>query len=238
MDVDFATLERYLTVLSHANRLELLRILREPKTLGEIRLTPSEPQAGESPERTISRQAVQKHLDQLVEAGLVRVRTARRDDRRAQKEYVLDQAQLFAVVEELEKLSNLQARVEPDPYETAPLKESGRGDWPDGPKLVLVHGVHEGRAYPLSRSDLDEPRGWIIGRGPDAHVRLDYDPYVSQENSEIVPTEDGGYELLDLRTSKNGTRLNWRQLAVGGEATLRSGDIVGVGRSLLLFRED
>lgn len=238
MDVDFETLERYLTVLSHANRLELLKIVREPRTLGEIRLTPGDAQAGQSPGRTISRQAVQKHLDQLVEAGLVRVRTAKKGDRRAQKEYLLDQARLFAVVEELQKLATLEARVEPDPYETAPLEESGAGDWPEGLKLVLVHGVHEGRAYPLRRSAIEEPRGWIVGRDPKAHVRLEYDPYVSMENAEIVPTGDGGFELLDLRTSTNGTRLNWRMLPVGGQAELRSGDVIGVGRSLLLFRED
>lgn len=237
MEIDKESLETYLRILSHANRLELLEILREPRTLGEIRLTPSKPQARGNPDRTISREAVRNHLDQLAEAGLVRVRRTRGDDGRTRNQYVLDQSRLFAVAEELQKLSTLETRGDPEPRETIALQDTGRPEWPDGPKLVLVHGVHEGRAYSLHERDLEGDRGWIVGRDSDAHVPLEYDPYVSKQNSEIVRTDDG-YRIIDLRTSKNGTRLNWQRLAVGGEAGLSSGDVIGVGRSLLVFRNE
>lgn len=237
MDVDVDTLETYLKVLSHANRLRLLRLLREPRTLGEIELTPSPSQARGNPDRTISRQAVRNHLDQLVEAGVVRVRTTRGDDGRKRNEYVLDQSRLFAVFEEMQKLTELETHFQPDPRETIAMGGDPSTEWDEGPKLVLVHGVHEGRSFPLRRSDLDDDRGWVIGRADDAHVPLAYDPYVSKQNSEILPTDDG-YEILDLRTSKNGTWLNWHRLPTGGQAKLGPGDVVGVGRSRLVFRAD
>lgn len=235
MTIDVDSLEDYLDVLSHANRLQLLEILRDPKTLGDIKLKPSAAQARGHPDRTISRQAVKNHLDRLADAGLVRVRRTRGDDGRTRNEYVLDPSRLFAVVEELNKLTTLETRVQPDPKETIPLSEREGPDWSEGPKLVLVHGVHEGRAYPLRPSEREPDRGWILGRADDAHVCLDYDPYVSKQNSEILRTDDG-FRLLDLRTSKNGTRLNWRQLPVGGDVPLHPGDVIGVGRSLLVFR--
>lgn len=234
---DLDALVNYLDVLADANRLKLLRILREPHALGEIRLTPNPSQARGNPDRTISRQAVRNHLDKLVEVGLIRVRRADRDDPRVRNEYVLDTSRLFAVVEELDRLTQIEARGDADPQETLKLGAGHRSEWPDGPKLVLVHGVREGRAFPLDPSTREPPRGWIIGRDPDAHVCLDYDPFVSEQNSEIVQ-EDGEWRVLDLRSSTNGTRVNWEMLPVGGEQTLSPGDIIGVGRSRLAFRTD
>lgn len=111
-----------------------------------------------------------------------------------------------------------------------------REPWEAGPKLILVHGFYEGNAYQLRENRTDRARGWIVGRNADARVPLTSDPYVSFENSEIVPLRDG-YKLLDLRTARNGTHLNWERLPVGGEVPLLSGDVIGVGRSRLLFRE-
>jgi pSer/pThr/pTyr-binding forkhead associated (FHA) protein len=102
---------------------------------------------------------------------------------------------------------------------------------------VLVHGVHEGHVFPLRAPPAAGGRGWIVGRAKDAAVSLDYDPYVSIENSEILRV-GRQFRILDLRTSKNGTLLNWKRLPVGGESPLRTGDVIGVGRSLLLFREE
>lgn len=47
---------------------------------------------------------------------------------------------------------------------------------------------------------------------------------------------DGRSLLLDLPGNRNGTLLNWKPLARGGVAELKAGDVVGVGRSLLVFR--
>lgn len=235
MQDDLDALVTYLDVLADANRLKLLGILREPKALGEIELTPNPSQAGDNPDRTISRQAVRNHIDRLVDAGLVRVRRAERDDPRVRNEYVLDTSRLFAVVEELDRLTQIEARADAGPRETLKLGSGGGAEWPDGPKLVLVHGVREGRAFPLDPSARDPPRGWIVGRDPEAQVCLDYDPFVSEQNAEVV-VEDGTWRIMDLRASTNRTRVNWEPLPVGGERGLEPGDVIGVGRSRLVFR--
>ena len=234
--IDFARLEGYLKVLSHANRLELLSLLRQPRTLDEVTMTPTASQAEGNPHRAITRQAVQSHLDRLAEVGLVRVAPTRRVGKRAVHEYFLDQTRLFAIVEEMRKLGRLRSRVALDPFATMDLESNARAS-PDEDclRVVIVHGIDEGRTFPLRHADRRSPRGWIVGRSADAHVMLDYDPYVSLENCEIL--EDGaGFRLLDLRTAKNGTHLNWRRLPVGGETALRNGDVIGVGSSLLVFR--
>ena len=238
--IDAEALEKNLKVLAVANRIELLTLLRTPHALDDIDLSPGSSQAGARPERTITRQAVRGHLEKLIEAGLVRVRVGDRKGekgRRAVQEYYVDHARLFAVVDELRKLSLIESRVEADPYATSLLGQSGIVVWPDGLKVVVVRGTHEGKAISLKHAALEPPRGWIVGRAPRCAVRLEYDPYVSNENSEIIP-EGSGFRLLDLRSARNGTHLNWQRLPVGGEAKLRSGDIIGVGRSLLLFRQD
>lgn len=235
--IEYDKLEAYLKTLAYANRLELLSLLRSPKTLDEIHLTPGESQAGENPDRPISRQAVQNHLDKLQEAGLIRVGLTDRKGKRAIYEYTLDHARLFAVTEELRKVSALEPTVTLDPNATEGLPDAPQAPWEEGAKLVLVHGVHEGRAFALKPSKTRPGRGWVLGRAPECAVPLEYDPYVSHENAEIVAV-GRQYRLLDLRSSKNGTFLNWRRLPIGGEAPLRSGDVIGLGRSLLLFREE
>lgn len=235
--VEFDRLESYLKVLAYANRLELLSILRKPRTLDEIHLSPGTSQAAGSPDRAISRQAVQNHLDKLIEAGLVRVAQTDRKGKRLVQEYGLDHVRLFAVLEELRKLSTLASDGPVDPFATEGLADARTLAWEEGAKCVLVHGVREGTAFPLRHKDLKPPRGWVLGRAPDLPVSLEYDPYVSSENAEILRVGDG-YRLLDLRTAKNGTFINWQRLPVGGQVPLKSGDVIGVGRSLLVFRAD
>lgn len=235
-DVEYERLEANLKLLAYATRLELLRLLRRPKTLDEIRLTPGSSQAGDSPERPISRQAVQNHLDQLADAGLVRVGFTDRKGKRLVQEFGADAARLFAVVEELRKIVTWEGDAPDAATRTETLAGSTALAWEEGAKLVLVHGVQEGRAFPLRHAEMTGGRGWIVGRAGSAHVSLEYDPYVSSENAEILHVGNQ-YRLLDLRTSRNGTFLNWTRLPVGGEVPLRSGDVVGVGRSLLVFRE-
>lgn len=235
--LDYDRLETQLKVLAYASRLELLSLLRSPRTLDEIQLTPGASQAGMNPERPISRQGVQNHLDQLEAAGLVRVRPTQRKGKRAMNEYALDHGRLYAIIEEFRLLSTIPSTAAFEPSQTVGLPEARMVVWDPGPKLVLAHGVHEGKAYPLQHTRLRPGRGWVIGRSPEAHVSLAYDPYVSLENAEILKS-GSSYRLLDLRTAKNRTYLNWNRLPVGGEAPLKSGDIVGVGRSLLVFREE
>lgn len=235
MGVDVERLEAYLKSLSYASRLELLLLLRRPRTMDEIALTPGPAQPG-NPERTLTRQAIQNHLDKLVETGLVRVGSTQRKGKRGVNEYTLDLSRLFAIIEELRKIATLAPAAAIDPLATESLAQTAEPAWEEGPKLVIVHGIGEGTAHTLRSKDLRPPRGWILGRGDECAVRLEYDPYVSTENAEIL-RDRGAYHLLDLRSSRNGTFLNWKRLPPGGEALLRPGDIVGVGRSLLLFRD-
>lgn len=234
LPVDIEKLEEYLKALAVANRLELLSLLRRPRVLGEIHLSPGTSQGAENPDRAISRQAVKNHLDRLAELGLVRVTSARRDGR-ALQEFVVDQARVFAITEELRRLATFESEVPLQPFATQDVEDPRDVALEEGPVVVLVHGVHEGTVFPLRPSEAKPPRGWIIGRAHHAQICLDYDPFVSSENTEIL-RDASGFVLLDLRTAKNGTLLNWRRLPVGGQARLRSGDVIGVGRSLLVFR--
>ncbi len=153
------------------------------------------------------------------------------------KEYALNPQRLFQIVEEFRKLGNLGADSPVPRDETVEAGAVRPPAAPPGPALVLVHGVREGKAFPLRRQDLRDGRGWVVGRKPSVHVALEYDPYVSTENSEVL-IADGRYRILDLRSSKNGTWLNWRRLEPDERAALRPGDVAGVGRSLLVFRDD
>lgn len=231
-----ARLAEYLRALGHENRIRLLSMLRTPKAVHDIRLSPGSSRAGKSPDRPLARPSVLHHLDPLIQAGLVRVVAPDGRDDAALHEYVGDHARLFQLSEELRDLT-LQARSDrAEAMETVAQEAAGTDAWEEGPKLVLVHGVQEGRVFPLRHTALHGPRGWVIGRRPQAHVRLEYDPFVSVENSEIVH-DRGAFQLMDLRSARNGTRLNWKRLPVGATAPLESGDVVGVGRSLLVFRE-
>jgi len=235
--VDYQELEESLQALAYSSRLHLLDLLRVPHTLSDIHLGPGPSRAGSDPRRPVSRQAIRQHLDKLVEAGLVVARepTGRG---RAVREYVVNPRRLYYVAEEFRKLCVAAASAPAGRDLTVDLDTPRPAEAREpGPKLVLAHGALEGKSFPLHPSQLAKGRGWVIGRKAGLHVSLGYDPYVSLENSEIV-AEAGGYELLDLRTSRNGTSVNWRRLGKEERVALRPGDLIGVGRSLLVFRHD
>ena len=229
-------LAEYFRALGHENRIQLLSMLRSPHTLPNIILKPGPTRLGTSPERPIARQSVRQHLDVLVEMGLVRVLPARKGVPGATHEYASDHARLFQILEEVRIMTDLPSTHNLALTETAALTSTMTKKPNEGARLVIVHGVQEGREYPLRRSDTKGGRGWIIGRRPTAHVSLGYDPFVSAENTEII-AEDDGFRVIDLRSARNGTRINWERLPVGGSRPIRSGDVIGVGRSLLIFRE-
>lgn len=235
-DVDVARLSALLEVLASANRLDILRQLREPRTASEIILHPPDPKPGENAERPISRQAVRQHLAKLVEIGVVVAQKGRRGSAPVE-EYLASQQRVFAIAEEFRTLASLRPTLPPGVDRTMDGSLAGVKGAKAGVRLVLVHGLDEGRAFPLDVRDLSGERGWVVGRRRGVAVCLDYDPFVSAENAE-VRWRDGRYRLEDLRSSRNGTLLNWERLPKGGSAELASGDVIGVGRSLLLFRKD
>lgn len=234
--LDTVHLTALLEVLASENRLELLSQLREPKTASEVVLHPPRTREGENPERPISKQAVRIHLAKLVEIGVVAPRKARRGNI-AVEEFVVNQQRLFAIAEEFRRLGSLRPALPPGVEQTMDGSLSGMPSANAGVRLVLVHGLDEGRPFFLRREDLAGERGWIVGRRRGLAVSLDYDPFVSTENSEIV-AEKGRFLIQDLRNSRNGTMVNWERLPKGGSKELQDGDVVGVGRSLLLFRKD
>jgi FHA domain-containing protein len=233
---DDALAEALAAVASSA-RIMLLRQMRTPKALREIELRtvgsrdPAPLRESGEP-RTLSRQAVKTHLDRLVEIGVVSARETERDYGPT-VEYVVNHQRLFAIAEEVRELAKIRPTAEPQEPTLHGGQAASNFDL-KGPCLVLVKGLDEGRTF-----DLPSPaagRGeWVIGRRRGLHVALDFDPFVSTENSSIV-YDAGSYFLQDLPDNRNGTLLNFRRLPSGGRHALGTGDLIGVGRSLMMFR--
>lgn len=220
-----------LAALAYPARLELLDTLRFPKTLGEIRVGAPRAHAGAQPERPLARATVLGHLEILAEKELVRVDHVEQAGREIPR-YAVNPPRLYALMEELRRLVVWHAG-----HGTASEATGTAGDAPEppedkGPRLVVVHGLYEGRSYALHDATAQEGR-WIIGRDARAAVPLAYDPFVSQPHA-AVDREGGGFTLVDLE-SKNGTRVNWRALPSGGRRRLQPGDILDIGRSRLSF---
>ena len=218
-----------LEALSSTSRLALLRQLRTPKVLAEIQVKTAGP--GDTA-RNISRQAVREHLDRLMEIGVVIAREAERDYGPT-VEYAVNHQMLFALSEEFRGLARLRPAAEPEGATLHGKTPAAPGEQ-RGPALVMVKGLDEGKTFPLA-PPLQGKGEWIIGRRRGVHVPLDYDPFVSSENTAVL-WEEGTHFLLDLPESRNGTLLNFQPLAKGLRRALRPGDVVGVGRSLLVFR--
>jgi hypothetical protein len=228
---DLRKLEEALTALANVRRLELLELLKQPKGYSEIDLSPTRSDDG----RPISREAVRKHVQKLVDIGVVVERTNPGDQR---KQFVLDPARLFSLFERLRHLAQIQptSRVsrETQDHDTDELDDENPHAKTDGPHLVLTRGVEEGRTFELPDP---EPTGALsVGRAKANDVVLDYDAFVSSRHAEIE-TRQGRYFVVDLPQNKNGTFLNWERLDPGTPAPLEAGDILGVGRSRLVFRD-
>lgn len=230
-EADFHRLEGVLQALASANRLRLLEALSEPRTLEEIQLPPSAPQAHGRPARPISRPAVLGHLKELERHGVVAVRTTRSKASQPVHQYVADRARINSLLEDIAALAKLGSA---DPFEAGATAIGGPGNLPTlraGPKLVLVRGAYEGTAYYLIPSG--KTHEWRIGRRRGSAVRLDYDAFVSLDHCEIH-AKDGRFVVHPIPHAKNGTWVNWQRLAA--PAPIESGDVLGVGKSLLVFR--
>lgn len=236
-EVDYARLEGYLRALGYASRLELLSLLRVPRAISDIRLQPQQSKPGENPERPMSRQSLQDHLDRLIEAGIVSQGRAKSEDSgRTVNEFVVNQQRLYAILEELRRVCTVPGHASAAADATAPLNAQRAPARAEGPRVTLVHGLYEGKTFALADNGAPGARGFVIGRRADVHVALPYDPFVSSENAEIRRAPSG-FTLTSVASAKNGTFHNWRQLERGESVPLRSGDVIGVGRSLLVFRD-
>lgn len=216
--------------LAHPARLAILRQLRTPRVLSEIHVESRGPGGAK---RAISRQAVREHLDKLLAIGAAIGRDAERGGRSTQ-EYVVNHQKLWMLGEEFRGLARLRPALELE-GETVVASTPAASYALQGPCLVLVKGLEEGRVFSLSGTPSDGP-SWIIGRRREAAISLDFDPFVSHENTRVL--RDGNtFFVEDLPASRNGTRLNFRPLPRGGRQPLASGNLIGAGRSILLFLE-
>lgn len=232
---DFQRLADHLRVLANPNRLELLYELRAPRKVDEIELTPERVAEGENPQRPISHQAVRDHLSRLASIDVVATESRKREGRIVD-EHVLNHQRLYAIVEEFRSLGELQAQPSVAEEETVVDERTPAAETEHGPRLVIVRGQREGRAFPLTGTTRQGDRGWVIGRKAGLPVSLDYDPFVSGENSLVTRTQEG-FAIRDLPESRNGTFVNFDRLPDGGQTQLATGDVVGVGRTNLVFRE-
>lgn len=228
--VDLDQLALSLKALSNPVRLEMLAQLRRATPLSDIHLQPRRDLDAGSDLRPMSRVTVRQHLEPLLVAGLVKSLRLVREGR-AIDHFQLDQAQLWAVIEQVRDLARIAAdRDVLDGTMLAPPPSDAHGG--RGPHLVLVHGVREGRGFPL------QPRAGfrtVVGRREGHGVRLEYDGFSSLDNAE-VRWEEGTFVLVDVPGNRNGTRINGKLLESGQKQRLVAGDVIGVGRSLLVFR--
>jgi len=235
--VDTERLALVLSTLGNRVRLDILRQLATAKPISAISVSRDE----HGREVPLTRQAILGHLEKLEEVGLVEARAATGEGGHV-KEYILREDRLFTILEEIRTLGQLASRVIPDAPPDRTLR--GGGSAPAEPAedalahLVLIRGIREGRSFPLRSKN--QPAQWWMGRerqvGDQAvDVPLEYDIFISRKHA-VIELKDGQWSIRDAE-SLNGTLINWTRLLRGGETTtLRHGDTIGIGRSLLLFR--
>jgi DNA-binding transcriptional ArsR family regulator len=212
-----------LGALASPTRLAILRSLRTPRTLREIEI------GAEEDGRPITRQAVRRHLDTLVESGLVTTREAGREYGDA-TEFILNHARVYGISEDVRQIARLRPAV--DPGGDTVVAGAPAPARPQGPVLILVKGADDGAAFPIDPASGE--REWILGRRRGVAVCLDFDATVSSENARLT-WRDGAHFIEDIQGSRNGTAVNLRTLAPGERARLEHGDLVGMGRSSLLY---
>jgi hypothetical protein len=93
-------------------------------------------------------------------------------------------------------------------------------------RLELVSGTETGKVIAVREPVL------TLGRGVDAGIRLT-DTGVSRKHAELR-LDDGKVTIVDL-DSTNGTTVNGRPI---DKALLHDGDRIGLGASVLVFRQD
>lgn len=221
--VDYEFLDQALEALANPLRLRLLDYLRAPHYTEEI-----------ASHLGMTRQAARKHLEKLVRVGLLERRPAARESG-AVTEYLVNASALFLIHDEIEKLGStgrpgegehmVRTRVDPEDASgpIAPVDSSGPG-------FAVVRGFGLGAWFGVRRAD---GTVWTIGRDPQCPVPLVRDPYISNRHAEVRWERDR-FWLTDLR-STNGTLFNWAQMPRGATLPLRHGDLVGTGKTLLLF---
>lgn len=92
--------------------------------------------------------------------------------------------------------------------------------------LFVIQGADQGKRFDLPG------RPTALGRDSSNPIRL-HDSEVSRRHAEMRPADEDAFRIVDLG-SANGTFVNGQRV---DQATLRSGDQVRLGRTVLLFSE-
>lgn len=207
-----------LRALAEPPRLHLLASLATPRTPDEAAFI-----LGSTAEEA------KTHLEALATAGLVR-RTPGRRGPAPVTEYALTAQRIFAVGEEVTRLA--QSQPDEDLSQTRAVMKASRGTGALlklGPALVVVHGLKAGAVHTLTGAG-----PWTLGRDAACNIPLDYDPFASSHHAEVRGAP-GKHVLVDGR-SRNGTFVNFERIPAGGEVALASGDVIGLGKTLLVYR--
>lgn len=216
-----------LKVLASPTRLRLLSALREPAHAAEVRI-PAAAARGELQEgRTLSRPAIIQNIQVLEDVGLVEA--VPRED--GSDLYVTNHQVLFRALDEISQLAAITPTVDVDVGDTLERPEGGGRKLPEGAKLVLVTGPRQGVAF-----ELEGQGPWLVGRGEEAEIQLEYDPYVSREHVEIRREEDGAFVVEALEETINDPLVNFQPLLPGRQRLLLAGSILSVGASALVFQ--
>jgi two-component system cell cycle response regulator len=93
--------------------------------------------------------------------------------------------------------------------------------------LVIIHGESLGKQFLLTYPDI------LIGRQIHCGIYVNQET-VSRSHARVMREEGGTFTITDLG-SKNGTRVNDRELTSGEPFPLRDGDFVRVGNVILKF---
>ena len=221
---DFERLAARLKALAHPARLEILWRLRAPATAGEIDVRPRRRDEGLQAERPMSRQSVMEHIEVLEGIGVVR--------RLPEPEgaWVTSHQQVFALVEGLRELSAIEPTQRVDVDATMPGLRAIAAAPVEGPRLVLVNGPWEGRAFPLAGEG-----PWTLGRSRQQSVAISYDPFCSAEHA-ILERAEGALRLRGNPGARNPPRVNFAPLAADESRDVRAGDVVTLGRSHLVLQ--
>ncbi len=228
----FAALAQHFEILASEPRLEILHALRTPRPLSDIRVAAGLTREGESPDRPLSRQAVTRHLDALLDAGLVK-RLDRGAPTTRGDPFVINHERLFALVDDMRHLAKLRTaeRESGAVAQTLAREDDAARPRVPLPRLVVAYGRDDGEAFPLAG---DVGTRWRVGRAPTCEIRLDYDPYSSSENS-IIERAPEGFVIRDAG-GRNGTWLDWDRLPPRAARPLAGGSVIGVGRSVLVLQ--
>src|SRR5688572_21168153 len=139
--LDYLTLGESLATLGYPVRLALLDKLRFPHQLKDIRLTPHRVRREANPDRPVARQTIQVHLRLLLDEGLIHHET-HDDGAKGITYYVANPTRLYAIAEDLRRLSLRYSGTGKDTDQTGTVSASAQAPDMAGPRLVLVHGVY------------------------------------------------------------------------------------------------